>query len=229
MTTRFFIALFALFAVTQTAFAGYQLRFQTNASVVSGVAQFAPGSPNTVELWLDATDGDAATLAAQGLLSADMGAVADPLDPITFPFVAGSQLINITGNPSIASVASNAALFDTRGSQVVGGNQAAWLATHFGAPVTGSSSLLLGSFNLVAGTTNGDAGTLRLFQDQMNISLGDGTQITFAGNLDFNFVSDISAVPEPGAFALMGFAVAGGAAFLRRRKAATQPAAPAKE
>lgn len=229
MTTRFFIALIAIFAVAQPASAGYQLRFQTNASVVGGFAQFAPGSQNPVELYLDATDGDAAILAAQGLHSADMGVVEDPLDPINYPFAAGSQLINITGNPSIASVASNAALFDTRDSQVVGGNQAAWLATHFGTPVTGSSSLLLGSFNLVAGTTDGDAGTLRLSQDQMNISLGDFTQITFSGTLDFNFVSDISAVPEPGAFALMGFAIAGGAAFLRRRKAATQSAAPAKE
>lgn len=230
MTIRFLIALFALLAVTQSASADYVLRFQSSAPVNgSGFAQFAAGSTNTINLFLDATGSDAATLAAQGLISADMGAIEDPLDPVNFPFVAGAVLTNITGNPSIASVASNATLFDTRDSQVVGGNQAAWLATHFGTPVTGFNSLLLGSFSVVAGTTNGDVGTLRLFRDQMNLQLGDNTQITLSGSLDFNFVSDVSAVPEPSAFALMGFAIAGGAAVFRRRKSKVQPVAPSKE
>lgn len=229
MTIRFLIALLAIFTVAQSASAGYVLRFQTSATVNgSGVAQFFPGSTNTVKLFLDATPPDDVTLATQGLFSADMGSVEDPLDPIGLPFVAGAELTNTIGNASIASVASNEDLFDTRNSQVVGGTQAAWLATQFGLPATGSSSLLLGSFNVVAGTSDGDAGTLSLLQNAMNIQLGDNTVIPFLGNLDFNFVSN-AAVPEPSAFLLMGMAVTGGAAFWRRRKTRVQPETPAQE
>jgi hypothetical protein len=73
-----------------------------------------------------------------------------------------------------------------------------------------------------------------------NLAFGETTTLSigstdFALGNGFNTFSitdptlTLTAVPEPGAFLLMGITVAGGAAFLRRRKAATQPAAPAKE
>jgi hypothetical protein len=237
MFTRFFIFIFASLIAVQSASAGYVLRFSTSAPVVSGVAQFSLGSSNNVELYLDATDADATALGTLGLSDASLG---NPGVPDIDDYSAGVTLTNTVGNANLVSLAPNSD-FDLKPSRVVG-LTGAWQALSFDDSMKGTlsgstRSILLGTFTINAGTTIGDNGFLTIDKSAFSLALNDpdinddndGNGFIDPNTLGGSNVFEFSAVPEPGAFALMGFAVAGGAAFLRRRKAATQPAAPAKE
>ncbi len=217
MTKHFVRALFVVLGMTSYVSADYFLRFQSSAPVIGGVHQFAVGSVNTVELFLVGTGVDAVTLANYGLVSASLGAVSDPLEPENFPFVAGAVLANALGDASIASVSPNSTIFDMTNQEVIAGSQAAWLALRFGTPTAGNSSVLLGSFDVIAGSTSGDTGTLTLFQDQMDILIGNNTPLSFSGNLSLNFTSN-SSVPEPNSMVWLSLAFGGCFATFQRRR-----------
>lgn len=222
MTARIVLALFALCVAAQSASAGFVLRFQTSAPVTGGVAQFVPGSTNVVQLYLDDDEGAGGPLATNGLVTANLG------DPTDFdPFG-----IELTGFGTIESSTPNPLFNDAGSFGAVNGakNRAAWTAAVdlFSGPVFGSTtpfgySVLLGSFEVKAGNYL-ESGTLTLNPPTGNdFTLGDiGGTAVLPGGGSFNF----TAAPEPGALALMGLAVAGGAAFLRRRKPVSQQETP---
>jgi len=237
MFTRFLIFIFASLVAVQSASAGYALRFSTSAPVVGGVAQFSLGSSNSVELYLDATDAEAGLLGTLGLSDASLG---NPGDPDINDYSAGVTLTNTVGNAGLVSLAPNSD-FDVKLSRVVG-LTGAWQALSFGDSMKGTMSgstrsILLGTFTINAGTTIGDNGVLTIDLNAFSLALNDpdifddndGNGLIDPNTLGGSNVFQFSAVPEPGAFALMGFAIAGGAAFLRRRKVAARPAATEKE
>lgn len=224
MITRVALVFLMVCMVTPATFAGFVLRFETSPGAGSN-ANFGAGTTNNVNLYLVATGtNDISTLSASGVGNAILGSPDDP-------FEAG---VNLTGIGSIQSASPNPA-FDTAVGAVNGTNTAAaWTASEglsgsgvFGSTINGEYYVLLGSFSITAGNNIGDSGTLSLVSDQVELTLYDDdlTSITVSSFGNFTF----TAVPEPSAFLLMGMAVTGGAAFLRRRKVAVQPEATVTE
>jgi hypothetical protein len=232
MITRVALVFLMVCMVTPATFAGFVLRFETSPGAGSS-AGFGAGTTNNVNLYLVATESaDITQLSASGVSTANIGFPGDPdafdpADVIPGVTLAGVGTIQ-SSNPS--------AFFDTRfGGVTVNQKGAAWTASEgttgsgvFGSPIGSEYYVLLGGFSVTAGSNVGEMGTLSLVAAEVELSFHDepnftNINVTSFGNFTF------TAVPEPSAFLLMGMAVTGGAAFLRRRKGSAQPAPAAKE
>ena len=218
MRTCFLLAFIAICAVAPSASADFQLRFQTTASVIGGVAQFSSNSVNTVSLYLDATTTTDIAALQSGLITANIG------DPVAF-----SPGVKLTGVGTIEAATPNS-LFDnatTGGAVDSTKTLAAWTASvdYLSPAVTGSPtsfgySVLLGTFDVKAGNF-GESGVLTLSAPILgDLTLGDlaGTNV-FPGGATFNF----TAVPEPSTFVLMGMGLCGAGLWRRRNRSTEKP------
>jgi hypothetical protein len=231
MIARFIIALVTVCMVAPATNAGFVLRFGTSPTVLDS-ADFGVGSTgNVINLYLVAdAQGKSDLLAKGGVGIANLGS------PVA-PFSAGVTLTGSgsiqTSNPNVdADPLKNA--FDTGTGAVNGINAAAWTAEVnvgaqgvFGTDVGEQYFVTLGNFTVTAGNNFLDTGTLNLVAGEVHLFFNDQDvteiNVTSFGKFDF------TAVPEPSAFLLMGMAVTGGAAFLRRRKTRVQPETPVQE
>ena len=231
---RIFTALLMVCMVTPSTYAGFVLRFETSPGAGDS-ANFGQGSTNNVNLYLVATGpSDISQLTSVGVSTANIGHPGDPDDFNPTLVVPG---VTLTGVGTIQSSNPSTDFNTNFGGVAVGNKGAAWTASEgstgsgvFGSLIGSEYYVLLGGFSVTAGSNVGDFGTLSLVNAEVELTFHDEPNFTTIGVSSFgNFTFTSTAVPEPSAFLLMGMAVTGGAAFMRRRKTRVQPETPVQE